>query len=116
MVEQISASGSKKLPIIAAGGNTEGKLGTDPKRILESIKKVDQGSGVVVVCDLGSGVICSQAAIAMLEEPLKSRVRIADAPVLEGAVGAAVEVASDADSSLDSVVSAAESSRQLHKK
>ena len=52
----------------------------------------------------------------MLQEPLKSRVRIADAPVLEGAVGAAVEVASDANSSLDSVISAAEASRQLHKK
>ena len=31
MVEQISASGDHKLPIIAAGGNAEGKLGTDPK-------------------------------------------------------------------------------------
>ena len=116
MVEQISASGTGKLPIIAAGGNSEGKLGTDPNRILESIKKVDQGDGVVVICDLGSGVISSQAAIAMLQEPLKSRVRIADAPVLEGGVGAAVEVASDANSSLDSVISAAEASRQLHKK
>ena len=41
MIEQISASGTGKLPIIAAGGNSEGKLGTDPNRILESIKKVD---------------------------------------------------------------------------
>ncbi len=116
MVEQISSSGTNQLPILAAGGNAEGKLGTDPKRILESIKKVDQGDGVVVVCDLGSGVISSQAAIAMLEEPLKSRVRIADAPVLEGAVGAAVEVASDSACSLESVIAAAEASRQLHKK
>ena len=67
-------------------------------------------------CDLGSGVISSQAAISMLEEPLKGKVRIADAPILEGAVGAAVESASDAHSSLESVVAAAEASRQLHKK
>ena len=68
------------------------------------------------ICDLGSGVISSQAAISMLEEPLKGKVRIADAPILEGAVGAAVESASDAHSSLESVVAAAEASRQLHKK
>ena len=88
MVEQISASGDHKLPIIAAGGNAEGKLGTDPKRILEAIKNANEGDGVGVVCDLGSGVISSQAAISMLEEPLKGKVRIADAPILEGAVGA----------------------------
>ena len=116
MVEQISASGEHKLPIIAAGGNAEGKLGTDPKRILDAIKKADEGDGVAVLCDLGSGVISSQAAISMLDDTLKQRVRIADAPILEGAVGAAVEAASDAHSSLEMVISEAEASRQLHKK
>ena len=76
----------------------------------------DQGEGVVVLADLGSAVISSQAAISMLDEPLRSRVRIADAPVLEGAIGAGVEAASDDVSSLDLVVSTAEGSRQLHKK
>ena len=85
-------------------------------KILEAIKKVDDGDGVVVLCDLGSGVISSQAAIAMLDDTQKSRVKIADAPLLEGAVGAAVEVASDSQSTIDLVVSAAEASRQLHKK
>ena len=65
---------------------------------------------------MGSAVISSQAAISMLDEPLRSRVRIADAPVLEGAIGAGVEAASDDVSSLDLVVSTAEGSRQLHKK
>ena len=116
MVEQIASSSENKLPVIPAGGNAEGKLGTDPKKILEAIKKVDDGDGVVVLCDLGSGVISSQAAIAMLDDTQKSRVKIADAPLLEGAVGAAVEVASDSQSTIDLVVSAAEASRQLHKK
>ena len=116
MVQQISSRDGKKLPIIAAGGNAKGGLGTDPQIVLEAIKKADQGEGVVVLADLGSGVISSQAAIAMLEEPLRSRVKIADAPVVEGAVGAGVEAASDGESSLDLVVSTAEGARQLHKK
>ncbi|MBQ4246549.1 MAG: PTS mannose transporter subunit IID [Succinivibrio sp.] len=116
MVEKITYRDGQKFPILAAGGNAEGKLGTDPKHIIDAIKKVDQGDGVVVVCDLGSGVISSQAAISMLEEPLKSRVKIADAPILEGAVGAAVEAASDEHTTLDNVIAQAEASRQLHKK
>ncbi|WP_303961847.1 dihydroxyacetone kinase phosphoryl donor subunit DhaM [Succinatimonas hippei] len=116
MVQQISSRDGEKLPIYPAGGNAQGGLGTDPQRVLEAIKKADQGEGVVVLADLGSAVISSQAAISMLDEPLRSRVKIADAPVLEGAIGAGVEAASDDVSSLDLVVSTAEGSRQLHKK
>ena len=116
MVQQISSRDGEKLPIYPAGGNAQGGLGTDPQRVLEAIKKADQGEGGVVLADLGSAVISSQAAISMLDEPLRSRVRIADAPVLEGAIGAGVEAASDDVSSLDLVVSTAEGSRQLHKK
>lgn len=116
MVQQISAGSDKKMPIFPAGGRADGGLGTDPQRVLEAIKKADQGEGVVVLADLGSGVISSQAAISMLEEPLRSRVRIADAPLLEGAVGAGVEAASDEETTLDLVISTAEGARQLHKK
>ena len=52
----------------------------------------------------------------MLDEPLRSRVKIADAPLLEGAVGAGVEAASDEESALELVISTAEGARQLHKK
>lgn len=116
MVQQISSRDGTKMPIVPAGGTSDGKMGTDPQVVLEAIKKADQGEGVVVLADLGSGVISSQAAIAMLDEPLRSNVRIADAPVLEGAIGAGVEAASDAHGSLDAVVSTAEGARQLHKK
>ncbi len=116
MVQQISSRDGEKMPIYPAGGTVDGKMGTDPEIVKAAIEKADQGDGVVVLADLGSGVISSQAAIAMLDEPLRSRVRIADAPVLEGAVGAGVEAASDADGSLEAVVATAEGARQLHKK
>lgn len=116
MVQQISARDNQKMPIYPAGGTADGGLGTDPQRVLDAIKKADQGEGVVVLADLGSAVISSQAAISMLDEPLRSRVKIVDAPILEGAVGAGVEAASDEQSTLDLVVSTAEGARQLHKK
>lgn len=116
MVQQISSRDGETMPIYPAGGNAQDGLGTDPQRVLEAIKKADQGEGVVVLADLGSAVISSQAAISMLDEPLRSRVKIVDAPILEGAIGAGVEAASDDASSLDLVVSTAEGARQLHKK
>lgn len=116
MVQQISYRDGKKMPIYAAGGNANGGLGTDPKKVLEAIQKADQGEGVVVLADLGSAVISSQAAIAMLSDEQRARVKIADAPILEGAVGAGVEAASDEASSLEVVIATAEGSRQLHKK
>ncbi|MBQ9275587.1 MAG: PTS mannose transporter subunit IID [Succinivibrio sp.] len=114
MINQISHKSS--LQVVPAGGTADGKLGTDPQLVLEAIKKADSGDGVVVLADLGSGVISSQAAISKLDEPLRSRVKIADAPVLEGAVGAGVEAVGAANASLDSVVASAEGARQLHKK
>lgn len=116
MVQEISAKDGRKMPIYPAGGTAQGGLGTDPQRVLDAIKKADQGQGVVVLADLGSGVISSQAAISMLDEPLRSRVRIADAPLVEGAVGAGVEAAADENSTLDLVISTAEGARQMHKK
>ena len=116
MVEKISTGPDNSLPIVAAGGNSKGELGTDVKRIFVAINKVHDGDGVVVLCDLGSGVVNSQKAIEMLDDALRNTVRIADAPILEGAVGAAVEIASEKSCTLDDVVNAAESSRSLHKK
>ena len=117
MVKQISLrDGRGSLSVIPAGGTAAGKLGTDPKLVLDAIKQADQGDGVVVLADLGSGVVSSQAAIAMLEEPLRSKVRIADAPLVEGAIGAAIEAVSDSRTSLDLVISTAEGARQIHKK
>jgi PTS hybrid protein len=40
--------------ILPAGGGPGGSLGTDDDRVREAIKRADQGSGVVILCDLGS--------------------------------------------------------------
>ena len=47
MVQQISSRDGEKLPIYPAGGNAQGGLGTDPQRVLEAIKKADQGVAAV---------------------------------------------------------------------
>ena len=75
--------------LYAAGGMEDGEIGTDAVRIMEAIQSADSGDGVIVLADLGSGIISAETAIDMLDGEV--RVQIADAPIVEGAIVAAVE-------------------------
>ena len=97
--------------IVAAGGLENGEIGTDATRIMDAIQKVDQGDGVCILCDLGSAIMSAEAAIELLEDG--GPYRIADAPIVEGAIVAAVEASGGED--LDSIIAAAEDSRNESK-
>ncbi|MDF1616705.1 dihydroxyacetone kinase phosphoryl donor subunit DhaM [Petrocella sp. FN5] len=100
--------------IIAAGGMENGEIGTDAVRIATAVKEAETGKGVVILVDLGSAVISSNLAIELLEEEgLNIDVRIADGPVLEGAVSASVQAY--IGGTIDEVVSAAELARDVLK-
>ena len=94
--------------VLAVGGMEDGSIGTDAIRIKE---KADDGDGVLLLADLGSGILSSQTAIDLLEEDIK--VEIADAPILEGAVSAAVQAA--VGGTLEEVREAAELAKQISK-
>ena len=76
--------------IIAAGGLEDGSIGTDAMKIMEAIEKADTGDGVAVLADLGSGIMSAEMAIELLDDETIDA-RMADAPIVEGAVAAAVE-------------------------
>jgi len=93
-----------------AGGGPDGTLGTDDDRVREAIKRADGGDGVVVLCDLGSAILTVRH---VLERSSNGHVVLADAPLVEGAVTAAV--VSSAGSSLQDVARAAEEARGASK-
>jgi dihydroxyacetone kinase phosphotransfer subunit len=101
------------MSIEAAGGTNDGRIGTDATKIAEAVKKVDSGDGVLILVDLGSAVMSAELALELLEEDLRSRTLVADAPIVEGSVGAAVQAC--IGSSLEEVRTEAELSRELHK-
>ncbi|MDR1951963.1 MAG: PTS-dependent dihydroxyacetone kinase phosphotransferase subunit DhaM [Elusimicrobiota bacterium] len=86
------------IPIFAAGGTgtDRSELGTDVIDILETIQKAYSESGVLILMDLGSAVISSRAAVEMLDEKEAAKVVLCSAPIVEGAVGAAVQIAAGA--------------------
>jgi dihydroxyacetone kinase DhaKLM complex PTS-EIIA-like component DhaM len=93
-----------------AGGLPDGSLGTDDDRVREAIKRADGGDGVVVLCDLGSAILTVRH---VLERSSNGHVVLADAPLVEGTVTAAV--VSSAGSSLQDVAQAAEEARGASK-
>jgi PTS hybrid protein len=98
------------VAIQAAGGLPGGGLGTDDDRVRNAIRRADRGDGVVVIGDLGSAILTVRH---VLERNGNGRVILADAPLVEGAVAAAV-IAS-AGASVDDVARAAEEARGANK-
>ncbi len=84
-----------KVPIAVAGGvdDPENPLGTDAMKVLEAIEKVYSEDGVVLLMDLGSALLSAEMALDFLPEEKRARVFLSDAPLVEGAVAAAVQAA-----------------------
>jgi PTS hybrid protein len=89
--------------IEGAGGTEDGRLGTNADRVRAAIDAADAGDGVIVLGDLGSAILTARAVLAGEDE---ERVRLVDAPLVEGAVAAAVTAS--AGLGLDEVASAAQ--------
>lgn len=98
---------AQNAPLAGAGGTDDGRIGTSFDKVSAGISAVNQGVGVVVLCDLGSAILTAETALDFLDDAVRESVRIVDAPLVEGGVAAAV--ASEVGASLLSVIEAAES-------
>nr|WP_254071648.1 MULTISPECIES: dihydroxyacetone kinase phosphoryl donor subunit DhaM [unclassified Rathayibacter] len=106
---ELAAQMAPEVALIAAGGTDDGGIGTSFERITAALAEADSGEGAVVLCDLGSAIMTAETAVEFLDDEARERVRIADAPLVEGAVAAAV--AAGAGGALADVLAAAESAR-----
>ena len=75
---------------LAGGLAEEGALGTDAVRVMEAIGRADSGDGVLVLMDLGSAVLSAETALDFLTPEQRETVLLCEAPLVEGAVAAAV--------------------------
>ncbi|MGB9679272.1 MAG: dihydroxyacetone kinase phosphoryl donor subunit DhaM, partial [Thermoanaerobacteraceae bacterium] len=91
LYELVNQMTGGKVSIGIAGGTEDGRLGTDATKIMKEIEKIDNNEGVVILVDIGSSVMSAQMAIELLGADYENKVKIADAPLIEGAVAASVE-------------------------
>ncbi len=85
-----------EVPLGWCGGAPGGGLGTSVEAILEAIGRAWSPAGVAILFDLGGAGTNSEMAVEMLPPERQARVAICNAPVVEGAVVAAVEAAGGA--------------------
>ncbi|GAA0412393.1 PTS fructose transporter subunit IIA [Acrocarpospora corrugata] len=110
VAELAAQIGGRDVPIAAAGGTDDGRLGTSITKVSDAITTVDQGDGVVLLMDLGSAVLTART---LLDESPHPRVFLADAPFVEGAISALVTSGAGAD--VKAVLDAAEEARHIGK-
>jgi dihydroxyacetone kinase DhaKLM complex PTS-EIIA-like component DhaM len=124
-IAEIAAEMAGDTRIEPVGGDGRGGIGTVPDAIEAAIDAAaggsedgdDGGNGidgdrdpVVVLVDLGSAVMNADVAVELSD----AEAVIADAPVLEGAVNAAV-AATDPSATVESVREQAEAARDIEK-
>ena len=120
------AKGVKKLAlqmardpvkIIPVGGiedeSGQRQLGTDALQIAAAIQDNWTPSGMLILVDLGSAVLSTETALELLPDYIQASCLISNAPLVEGAVVAALEAS--LGHTLEVVNRAAEEARQFDK-
>lgn len=104
-VLEVASQMAPDVPIRAVGGLPGGGLGTSFGQLSDAVDElIALGHEVVLLTDLGSATMTAESVVEFLEPD--APVRVADAPLVEGAVAAAVAAQQGLD--LDGVVAAAE--------
>lgn len=90
---ELAAQMAPDVPFEAAGGTDDGRIGTSYDRVESALEAAlcaveGEGSGVIVLTDLGSATMTVESVIDMSDEP--ERVRFVDTALVEGAVAASV--------------------------
>ncbi|MGR1200457.1 dihydroxyacetone kinase phosphoryl donor subunit DhaM [Aeromonas hydrophila] len=87
--------GSPAKLLLAAGvDDPDHPIGTDAIAVMSAIEEADDGSGVLVLMDLGSALLSAETALELLPPELSARVRLCPAPLVEGTLAAVVAAGS----------------------
>ncbi|HDC4322315.1 dihydroxyacetone kinase phosphoryl donor subunit DhaM [Aeromonas hydrophila] len=87
--------GSPAKLLLAAGvDDPDHPIGTDAIAVMSAIEEADDGSGVLVLMDLGSALLSAETALELLPPQLSARVLLCPAPLVEGTLAAVVAAGS----------------------
>lgn len=91
---ELAAQMAPDVEVLTAGGTTDGRIGTSLEKVMAALDKAG-GAGTVIIADLGSAVMTAESALEFADNP--GGVLLADAPLVEGLVAAAVAAQGGAD-------------------
>ena len=109
-VVEVAKMMARDVTIIAAGGTEEDGLGTSYEKIASAIDKAYTDDDVALFMDMGSAVMTAEM---VLESMADRRLKLIDAPLVEGVVLAAVEAVSG--TALEDLAGKMQQARDMHK-
>ncbi|ACU97914.1 dihydroxyacetone kinase phosphoryl donor subunit DhaM [Saccharomonospora viridis] len=92
---EVAEQMAPNVTVLPAGGTPDGGIGTDYDSVVSAVRQADGGAGVVVLYDLGSAQMTAELVVESLDDP--GAAVVVDAPLVEGAVAAAVAAQGGAD-------------------
>ena len=113
VAELAAQMAGEKTIIATAGGAADGSLGTSVDKVLQALARAESADGVLVLVDLGSAGMAVEMALESLSAEQRERVQVSSAPLVEGAIIAAVEAS--IGRSLKEVAEAAANAQTLNK-
>ena len=109
-VAEIAKMMARDVTIVAAGGTDDGTLGTSYEKIAAAIEDAYADDGVALFMDMGSAVMTAEMVVESMPD---RRLKLIDAPLVEGVVLAAVESA--AGTALEDLAEKMQQARDMHK-
>lgn len=92
---ELAAQMAPNVMIVPVGGTADGRIGTSLEKVMSAFDQAAGEDGVVVLTDLGSAVMTAESALELTVDP--AGILLADAPLVEGLVAAAVAAQGGAD-------------------
>lgn len=109
-IVEVAKMMAHNVAVIAAGGNENGELGTSYEKIAAAINEVYTDDGTAILMDMGSAVMTAEIVLESMDE---RRLELIDAPIVEGAILAAIEAA--AGTSLEDLPEKMQQARDMRK-
>jgi len=94
LIQQMAPNAA--VALAAGTENPDAPIGTDPMRVYQAMEAVYSDDGVLVLVDLGSAIMSAEAALEFLEPQQQAQIYLCEAPLVEGALAAAVAAAGGA--------------------
>ncbi|WP_431224978.1 dihydroxyacetone kinase phosphoryl donor subunit DhaM [Serratia sp. L9] len=110
LARQMMRGDGCKLALAAGIDDDENPMGTDAIKVMAAIESVSDGTGIVVLMDLGSALLSAETALELLDPELAARVTLCSAPLVEGTLAAVV--AANSGGSLEQVLAEAQEALQ----
>lgn len=113
LAELVEEMNDGSVKIIPAGGAEGGRIGTNAMTIREALEALEACTYILMYVDLGSAIMSAETAMDMVDDELREKIQIVNAPVVEGAFAGVVQACVSDDPA--EVVKASEEARNIQK-